>query len=239
MAIGSGAGAASISSAAAPTGPGLRFLWAFLGVFFAVWIARILLIPWTDAAADQPSTVRLIADLWRLAIWLLLPLVWLIRFERVDPRAAIDQRPGERPWLGVALGLGYLTAARLYDVAMGAPWIAIPNLPVPTLAASIVGIAFAALCEEFLFRGVLLKEFTRRYGFGRANFLQAVLFVAIQWPAWIALIEFDPATFALLSGLAMLYALLLVAIVRQTGTIWIGFGVQTLGNALQGLGFGA
>jgi membrane protease YdiL (CAAX protease family) len=217
----------------------LRFLWAFLGVFFVVWIARILLIPWTDAAADQPSTVRLIADLWRLAIWLLLPLVWLIRFERVDPRMAIDQRPGVRPWLGLALGLGYLGAARLYDVAMGAPWIAIPALPVPTLAASMVGIAFAALCEEFLFRGVLLKELARRYGFGRANFLQAVLFVAIQWPAWIALIEFDPATLALLSGLALLYALLLGAIVRQTGTIWIGFGVQTLGNVLQGLGFGA
>ncbi len=214
-------------------------MWAFLGVFFAVWIARILLIPWTDAAADQPSTVRLIADLWRLAIWLVLPLVWLIRFERVDPRAAIDQRPGMRPWLGLALGLAYLAAARLYDVAMGAPWIAIPALPVPTLAASIVGIAFAALCEEFLFRGVLLKELARRYGFGRANFLQSVLFVAIQWPAWIALIEFDPATFALLSGLALLYALLLGAIVRQTGTIWIGFGVQTLGNTLQGLGFGA
>jgi membrane protease YdiL (CAAX protease family) len=217
----------------------LRFLWAFLGIFFAVWTGRILLIPWTDAAADTPSTVRLIADLWRLGIWLLLPLVWLIRFEHVDPRSAIDQRPGIRPWLGVALGLGYLAAARFYDVAMGAPWIAVPALPVPTLVASLVGIAFAALCEEFLFRGVLLKELTHRYGFGRANFLQAVLFVAIQWPAWIALIEFDPATLALLSGLALFYALLLGAIVRQTGTIWVGFGVQTLGNALQGLGFGA
>jgi len=217
----------------------LRFLWAFLGVFFVVWTGRILLIPWTDAAADTPSTVRLIADLWRLGIWLLLPLVWLIRFEHVDPRSAIDQRPGIRPWLGVALGLGYLAAARFYDVAMGAPWIAVPALPVPTLVASLVGIAFAALCEEFLFRGVLLKELTHRYGFGRANFLQAVLFVAIQWPAWIALIEFDPATLALLSGLALFYALLLGAIVRQTGTIWVGFGVQTLGNALQGLGFGA
>ena len=211
----------------------------FLGVFFAAWTARIALIPWTDAAADQPSTVRLIADFWRLGIWLVLPLVWLLRFEAVDPRTAIDQRPGARPWLGIALGLCYLGAARIYDVAMGAPWIAIPALPMPTLAASIVGIAFAALCEEFLFRGVLLKEFTRRYAFGRANFLQAVLFVAIQWPAWLALIEFDPATFALLSGLALLYAALLGAIVRQTGTIWVGFGVQALGNALQGLGFGA
>gem|GEM_PF-5974092 len=198
----------------------------------------MLLIPWTDAAAQTPATARLIADLWRFGLWLIVPLVWLLRFEAVDPRAAIDQRPGRKPWLGWLLAVLYVVASRGYEVTLGGQWHAIPAAPVPVLAAAFTGVAFAALCEEFLFRGVLLKEFRRRLGFWRANFLQAGLFVAIQWPAWFVLIELDFSTFALLSALALLFGLFLGVLAALTGTILAGFLVQAIGNALQGLGFG-
>ena len=198
----------------------------------------MLLIPWTDAAAQTPATARLIADLWRFGLWLIVPLVWLLRFEAVDPRTAIDQRPGVKPWLGWLLAVFYVVASRSYEVYLGSPWHAIPSAPVPVLAAAFTGVAFAALCEEFLFRGLLLKEFRRRFGFWRANFLQAGLFVAIQWPAWFVLIELDLSTFALLSFLALLFGLFLGVLAALTGTILVGFLVQAIGNALQGLGFG-
>lgn len=220
----------------APTA--LRHLWAFLALFFAAWIGRVLLIPWTDAAVETPATARLIADLWRLALWLILPLVWLRHYEGLDPRAAIDQRPGWKPWLGWLLAALYLVASRGYEVYLGSHWHAIPAASVPVLAAALTGVAFAALCEEFLFRGLLLKEFRRRFGFWRANFLQAGLFVAIQWPAWLMLIELDFSTFALLSSLALLFGLFLGVLAALTGTILVGFLVQAVSNALQGLGFG-
>jgi membrane protease YdiL (CAAX protease family) len=186
---------------------------AFLALFFAAWTGRVLLIPWTDAA------------LW-----------WLVRIEKIDPRAAFDQRPGLRPWLGGLLAGAYIAGGRAYEAWTGIGWHAIPAAPVPVVAAAFVGIAFAALCEEFVFRGLILKALAARTGFWRANIGQAALYAAIQLPAWAMLIEFDAAGFAFLALGAFVSAALLGGLVRLTGTIWAGFAVQALGNALQGLG---
>lgn len=232
MAIGNATGAVSISEAR------LRRWPAFLALFFAAWTLRILSIPWTDAAADTPAQARMIADAWRVAVWLVLPVVWCVAVEKISPRDAIDQRPGARPWLAWGLAIAYLVVSRALAVWGGENWHAIPFASAgPSFFAAIVGLAFVAVVEVFVFFGLILKALRARFGFGMALALSAALFAAIQVPGWVALIELDAGTLALLFGQVFLFGLLLGGSVRLAGTPIPAILLHFLNNALAGLGF--
>jgi membrane protease YdiL (CAAX protease family) len=225
-------GAVSISDAH------LKRLPLFLAVFFAAWTARIALIPWTDAAADTLATARIVADAWRVALWLVLPVLWCVVCEKISPRDAIDQRPGSMPWLGWAVAAAYLVASRALAMWGGENWHAIPlDDTGPTFFANLVGLAFVAVVEVFVFFGLVLKSLRARFGFWAANALAAALFAAIQVPGWVALIELDAPTLAILLGQVFLFGLLLGWSVRLTGAPLPAIFLHFLNNALAGLGF--
>jgi membrane protease YdiL (CAAX protease family) len=216
----------------------LKRLPAFLAAFFAAWTLRILLIPWTDAAADTLATARMIADAWRVALWLVLPVLWCVAIEKVSPRDAIDQRPGFNPWLAWGIAGAYLVASRALAMWGGENWHAIPLHDVgPSFFAAIVGLAFVAVVEVFVFFGLTLKALRARFGFWIANALAAALFAAIQVPGWVMLIELDLATLATLFVQVFLFGLLLGWTVRLAGSPLPAILLHFLNNALAGLGF--
>lgn len=222
----------SISDAA------LKRLPAFLALFFAAWTLRIALIPWTDAAAETPAAARAIADVWRVALWLVLPVLWCVAIEKISPRDAIDQRPGSLPWLGWAIAAAYLGASRAAAMWGGENWHAIPlDDTGPAFVAAWVGLGFVAVVEVFVFFGLTLKALRRRHAFWIANAVAAALFAAIHVPGWIALVELDALTLAALLGQVFLFGLLLGWIVRLTGTPLPAIVLHFLNNALAGLGF--
>jgi membrane protease YdiL (CAAX protease family) len=222
----------SISNAA------LKRLPLFLAVFFAAWTARIALIPWTDAAADTVASARMIADAWRVVLWLALPVLWCVAIEKISPREAIDQRPGSMPWLGWGVAAVYLVASRAAAMAGGENWHAIPlDDTGPSFFAALVGLAFVAVVEVFVFFGLTLKSLRRRHAFWIANAAAAALFAAIQVPGWVALIELDALTLAALLGQVFLFGLLLGWTVRLTGSPLPAIALHFLNNALAGLGF--
>lgn len=212
----------------------------FLAVFFAAWTLRIALIPWTDALADTSAEARMIADGWRFALWLVLPIVWCVAVEKVDPRAAADQRPGTRPWLGWVFAIAYLIASRAAGVAAGEAWHAIPDdLPPLAYFIALVGLAFVALVEVYVFFGLVLKALRARFSFWIANAIAAALFAAINVPGWVALIELDAMTLAILTGQVVAFGLLLGLTVRLSGGLLVALLLHFANNALQGLGFPA
>jgi membrane protease YdiL (CAAX protease family) len=216
----------------------LKRLPVFLAVFFAAWSLRVVLIPWTDAMAETPAVARMIADAWRVAIWLVLPVVWCVAVEKISPRAAIDQRPGTKPWLAWAVAGAYLVASRALAVWGGEPWHALPfESTGAAFWSGIVGIAFVAVVEVFVFFGLAQKALRARFGFGIALALSAALFAAIQIPGWVAFLELDPATLAILLGQVFLFGLLLGWTVRLSGTPLSAIILHFLNNALAGLGF--
>jgi membrane protease YdiL (CAAX protease family) len=188
-------------------------------------------------AADDVAGARIAAELWRGAVWLALPLVWLRFVERIDPRAAIDQRPGASArlvWPAVAV---LTLASRALEVLAGGPWVAIPPVSAATFAVASTSLLFAALCEEFVFRGLLLKALTARHGFWRANAIQALLYAALLAPGWFLLIEFDAGTFAYLYCSVALYSGLLGGLVRLGGGLGPVVAARFLNDLLQGFGF--
>lgn len=216
----------------------LKRLPAFLALFFAAWTLRIFLIPWTDMAAETPATARIVADAWRVALWLVLPVLWCVAIEKIEPRAAIDQRPGANPWLAWSVAAVYLAASRAAAMWGGESWHAIPlDDTGPSFFAAIVGLAFVAVVEVFVFFGLVLKALRARFGFWTANALAALLFAAIQVPGWLALIELDVATLATLLAQVFLFGLLLGWTVRLSGGALAAIALHFLNNALAGHGF--
>ncbi len=215
----------------------LTRLWPFLGLLFAAWVVRLLLLPVSDLASDDVPTARLIAEIWRLAVWLALPLVWLTFVERIDPRHAIDQRPGANVPLAWGAAAAALVALRAIEVWLGGEWIAIPPVSGAGFFVGGVGLLFAALCEEFVFRGLVLKALRLRMAFWRANALTAALYAAILVPGWLALGERDPAALADLGVSVFLFAGVLGWLVRQSGTAGVAVLVHFLNDLLQGFGF--
>jgi len=210
----------------------------FLAVFFAAWTSRIALIPWTDALAENSAEARMIADGWRLALWLVLPLVWCLAVEKIDPRQAADQRPGTRPWLAWTFAAAYLLASRALGVSAGEAWHAIPgDLPPFVYFVSLVGLAFVALVEVYVFFGLVLKALRGRFSFWIANAIASILFAAINVPGWVALIELDAMTLAILLGQVVVFGLLLGLTVRLSGGLLVALLLHLANNALQGLGF--
>lgn len=216
----------------------LKRLPAFLAVFFAAWTLRILSIPWTDAVADTPAEARMIADAWRVAVWLVFPVLWCVAVEKIPPRDAIDQRPGSNLWLAWGVAAAYLVASRALAMWGGEHWHSIPLADTgPSFFAAIVGLAFVAVVEVFVFFGLVLKALRARVGFWAANALASALFAAIQVPGWVALIELDLATLATLFVQVFLFGLLLGWTVRLAGSPLPAILLHFLNNALAGLGF--
>lgn len=218
--------------------PQLKRLPAFLALFFAAWTLRILSIPWTDALAETPATARMIADGWRVAVWLVLPVIWCVAIEKISPRDAIDQRPGRNAWLAWGVAGVYLVASRALAMWGGEDWHSIPvERADPTFFAALVGLAFVAVVEVFVFFGLVQKALRARFDFWIALALAALLFAAIQVPGWVALIELDASTLATLFAQVFLFGLLLGWIVRLAGTPLPAIVLHFLNNALAGFGF--
>lgn len=247
MATGSVPDAASISDRTQhPGGPhafaradALARPFAFFGILFLAWILRLVALPATDLAAENVGDARMVAELWRLAIWFVLPVVWLVWIERVDPRVAGDQRPGRRAWLGWLAALVATAGARGLEVLAGSDWIAIPPVPRQSFMVASVSLLFAAICEEFVFRGFLLKSLRRRMSFWRANSAAAGLYAVMLAPGWVALVELDAGQFGYLFVSVFAFGLLLGWLVQQTGTIWVAVAAHFFNDFLQGFGFPA
>lgn len=225
--------AASISEPA----DSLKRPYALVAVLALAWSARVALAPASDLAIADADIARIASEVWRGAIWLVLPLVWLRYAGRVDPRVAIDQRPGWWPWAAWPAVVALTVASRALEVVAGGQWVAIPPVPVAGFVVAATSLMFTALCEEWVFRGLLLKALSRRHGFGRANAIQALLYGAILVPGWLMLVEFDIGTYAYLLASVVLYAALLGGLVRFSGTLWPALAARFLNDLLQGFGF--
>lgn len=196
------------------------------------------LVAWTDMAAETPAIARAIADLWRAAVWLVLPILWCLAVDRISPRAAIDQRPGAKPWAAWALAGVYLAASRALAAANGEGWHNVPtDMPGFDFFAAAIGLVFVAVVEAFVFFGLVLKALRARFGFWPALATTAAMFAAIQVPGWIAFLEFDATAFAVLFAQVFAFGLLMGGTVGLAGTLGPAVALHFLNNALPGFGF--
>ncbi|MBC8230251.1 CPBP family intramembrane metalloprotease [bacterium] len=89
--------------------------------------------------------------------------------------------------------------------------------------------------EEFLFRGLVLHEISRTFGFWRGNLFCSLLFTMIHWPYWLCWSKGIQLDFFLDSGAIFLFSLVLGYLVKKTKSLWPAIIVHALNNFIVGV----
>lgn len=159
-----------------------------------------------------------------LAVW---RLGWL--------RASGTGRLGHpRAWLFALAGLGYSAAAALYSF-YGHPGFDPSVLALPTARGIVLGAAAVGLCEELLFRGLVLHALARAWGARRHGLFAALASASLLFAALHLLHT--------LGGLPLVCGLILVAqaaivsfwwgaLVTVGGSVWPAVMVHIAVNAV-------
>jgi membrane protease YdiL (CAAX protease family) len=209
---------------------------ALMALFFALWLIRMAAYAHIDASASDYFEKRLLSDGWRIAVWVIPPLLWLSWIERrllgtaLFPVAPLSPKRG---WLLVAIVIGCLP---LLSRAFNGVWIGIPkDAAIAVLIAGTLSTAVVALSEEFLFRGVFLSGLlARKWSFLAANAVTAVFFSLSHWPGWLYGGGVSPGSLAIMSIHMVLYGLLFGGIVRLEGGLRGAILVHFANNIVSG-----
>ncbi len=182
---------------------------------------------------DAPLLVAVHVTQWGL---LLTPVVLLVAGLRLDPRHALGLRRPPAWSLAAAalLGLGTWFIAAVAIEALGADWMPVPTPAMEALEQSFrdlaaspgtalllfLGVALApAICEEALFRGVVLRGLAPRLGARGAVVASSVAFAVYHLNLYQA-----PTT--------LLVGLILGALAIASGSLWPGVVLHALHNGL-------
>ena len=143
----------------------------------------LLVYPHVRALGEASLLYALAGIGIRLIVWIL-PIIAYIRLaDRANPLhylKLVDRwRTGTLVGLALAAAVFALSALRF-----GWPHIAWSAVTWNSVLGTSLGIGFF---EEIPFRGFMLQKLAARMGFGMANLISSLLFVAIHPPGWLSL----------------------------------------------------
>lgn len=132
---------------------------------------------------------------------------------------------------GLGVGLGYFVIVVAIMMAFGVYKIAGTGNQWMDIASSFFVFLLVAIGEEVIFRGVFFRWIDEKWGFGVALVLSALIFGLVH-------ISNDNATLWSSLAIAIEAGLLLGAIYKYSGTLWMPIGVHWAWNFSQGNIFG-
>jgi membrane protease YdiL (CAAX protease family) len=184
-------------------------------------------IGFRGGAAAQSFGVELRQIALKGVVWVV-PATLLAHFafhEQVGQ--ALGLTPADRPRRtirAISVALAFLMLTTAVEAALnGHP----PQLTGIVITAVVLELA-NAFVEEVAFRGFLLGQLARNGPLWRANLVATVLFVVVHWPTWFARgmrVEVIPVSVAL-----ALLALVLGAVTRWSGSVWLAIAAHALNN---------
>ena len=209
---------------------------ALMALFFALWLLRMAAYGHVDVNILDYVEKRLLAEGWRIAIWVAVPIAWLMWIERRPLATALfpisPLAPG-RGWLLVAAAIVCLP---FFQRLFGGTWTGIPaNVTAEVLIGGTLSTAVVAISEEFLFRGVFLSGLlARNWSYLSANAITAVFFSLSHWPGWLYGGGVSAASLAAMSVHMFFYGLLFGGFVRLEGGLKGAILVHFANNIVAG-----
>jgi membrane protease YdiL (CAAX protease family) len=179
-------------------------------VVWAVW--PFVIYPRLQGIGERTFRYAVANLTIRLAVWVAPVLLFLRWIDGVDPLGYLKLHP--RIGKGVVIGL-VLTALNLLGMCarFGLPHFSLERVT----WNSMLGTSFlVGLIEEVPYRGFMLRKFTERYGFWRANAITSFLFVAVHLPGWIALHTFRLDTAATI----LIFGAVMAIVFRYSESLW-------------------
>lgn len=210
-------------------------VWYLLAGFFLVWSLRATVLFPLDAEMAARGGGWAYAAAWKIGVWAVPAVVYtVLLFREPLGRVLRLSTPVKRAGGATvaAVAGGGIAAANAVWIGGGSPD---GLLAAPAAYLAVAGAAgVSVLCEELLFRGLILREFAWRTGFWRANAAQAVLFAAAHWPNWLWV---RGVGVFVVSETLWVFALGLFFgwLVRLTGSLWPAVAAHLLVNVLLGM----
>jgi membrane protease YdiL (CAAX protease family) len=209
---------------------------ALIALFFALWLIRMAAYRYTDAGISDYVEKRLLSEGWRIAIWVAVPIAWLMWIERRRLTTAlfpISPLAPVRGWLLVAAAIVCLP---FFQRLFGGTWTGIPaNVTAEVLIGGTLSTAVVAISEEFLFRGVFPSGLlAQRWSYLSANAITAVFFSLSHWPGWLYGGGISAASLAAMSVHMFFYGLLFGGFVRLEGGLKGAILVHFANNIVAG-----
>jgi membrane protease YdiL (CAAX protease family) len=150
----------------------------------------------------------------------------------------VELPKGWSPRLAVVAGLALIVVWVAIERATTGAWHHVPlGRPSNEYIAAGIGAVMVGVAEEFVFRGIVMGELWRRYGFWLANIGAAVLFAMIHWPGWVLLEHASLGSVLASSGYLFLFGLVMGGLARLEGGIVMAAVVHGLNDLLVGAGF--
>lgn len=156
----------------------------YVAVFHLAWVAWPLAVyPRLRHLGDTTLTYALLNLSCRLAVWVVPVLLYLRRVDGVDPLDYLRLRNH------AARGVAFAGALTALNVAGSAARFGLPHLTWSRVTwNSVLGTSLlVGVIEEIPYRGFMLRKFTERWGFWRANVVTSTLFLTVHVPDWIVL----------------------------------------------------
>jgi membrane protease YdiL (CAAX protease family) len=160
----------------------------FVMAFFAIWSLRATLLYSIDEsfAAGLPRTAY--ATAVKLLLWCGLGAGFVVLVRRENPlhycglTTAVDARVFAKC---LALTLAFVTAILGVELTLGGKGFNAAALLDIIGASGFLMFFVSPAVEEFMFRGLILKEIARLTANATANILTSLLFVGIHLPFWL------------------------------------------------------
>jgi uncharacterized protein len=158
----------------------------FLLIFFSVWIVRVVIYKYFDQRLESQLLKAGFSLLWKTAVWIGLPLFYLVRVEKQPAAAYLRLRPVSRNTASWCLAV--LAVAAAWQSAL---WAFGMDTHFPGLRQVVLAVWGAGVCEEVLFRGYLLRRFNEFMGFVPAMVITSALFVGAHVPGWLIFMDYS------------------------------------------------
>jgi len=201
---------------------------AIVIILFVLWTLR-----WTILLKYIPTSNYLLEAIIKIIVWIVLPVLYLSIYNKVNPWKYLKLVPASKKvifwdiiisllWFAIQLILNIKgNGNHLYWNRNISDWIN---------TFLIVGIT-----EEIMFRGFILGKLREWTSFGKANIIQAILFVLIHVPVWISL---NKEYFVVDSiweylwaiGAIFFFGLVMGYLVKKTNSIWPAILIHSFGD---------
>jgi membrane protease YdiL (CAAX protease family) len=211
------------------------FPFVMMVVFFGLWLARMGLYNLVDQKASSYEARQFVSTAWRIAIWIVFPLLWLKLVERRPMRQALRPcKPGMPKYWPITPAVAMLVIV-LGEHLLRGLWSGIPsNTPVAVLCIGTSSMAAVAVAEEFVFRGVFLSGLLARgWSYWQAASISSLCFALIHWPGWLH----GTMTISMLAELSLhifIFGFCMTALVRAEGGLKSAMIVHFFNNMISG-----
>jgi len=187
----------------------------YILLFFVVWFARVFLV--FDRALPTRELRSISTFSFRVFVWIVPVFLYLYYVDKTPPLKYLKITTNVRTGLLASIGVLFF----------GGIWQSLLlSSGIDQIGAEISfwglfnAVIVPPINEEILMRGFILNKLRGVTVFWKANIMTSLLFVAIHWPGWILIHNYEIGLILKMSLETFILAILLGYLLKKANSLW-------------------